>query len=337
MSSSLLVPVTTIEKILPHNNADSLELAQVLGWQLVVRRGEYQEGDRIVYFPIDTVLPLELSEKFGVTKYLSKQRIKCARLRGEPSFGLAIRPEQEWEIGENVAEYYHVEKYNPPVRATANDAEVDHPLFTKYTDIENMRNFPDVFQVGEMVSLTEKIHGSNDRVGWIEGQYMAGSHKLRRKEPENYASNLYWYPLSLAPVQALLTHLAGHGYRQVILYGEIYGPGVQSLQYGQKGLGYRVFDIMTDGCYVDTTVMRDICEDFEVETVPELARIPYSLEAVKSYSDGKTTLMTDGAHMREGVVVKPLQERIDPKIGRCVLKYVGDTYLFGEKSDYQEV
>src|SRR5437016_3565087 len=91
--SSLIVPIALIEKITAHSNADSLELAQVLGWQLVVRKGEYQVGDQVVYFPIDTMLPLELSERFGVTKYLSKGRIKCAKLRGEPSFGLAIRPE----------------------------------------------------------------------------------------------------------------------------------------------------------------------------------------------------------------------------------------------------
>lgn len=69
--SSLIVPVTTIEKIALHPNADALELAQVLGWQLVVRKGEYAVGDKIVYFPIDTVLPVDVSDTFGVTKYLS--------------------------------------------------------------------------------------------------------------------------------------------------------------------------------------------------------------------------------------------------------------------------
>lgn len=105
--SNLIIPVTTIEKLTPHNNADSLELAQVLGWQLVVRKGEYNVGDAIVYFPIDTVLPQELSDRFGVTNYLSKGRIRCAKLRGEPSFGLAVKPENdEWHIGKDVTEYY---------------------------------------------------------------------------------------------------------------------------------------------------------------------------------------------------------------------------------------
>ncbi len=66
--SSLLVLVTTIEKITSHSNADALELAHVLGWQIVVPKGIYREDAKIVYFPIDTVLPLEVSERFGVTK-----------------------------------------------------------------------------------------------------------------------------------------------------------------------------------------------------------------------------------------------------------------------------
>ena len=42
-------------------------------------------------------------------------------------------------------------------------------------------------------------------------------------------------------------------------------------------------------------------------------------------------------HIREGVVVKPLVERNDPKLGRVILKYVGDTYLFGDNiSDTQD-
>src|SRR2546429_2819009 len=243
--SSLIIPVTTIEKLMPHNNADSLELAQILGLQIVVRKGEYGVGDTVVYFPIDTVLPQELSDRFGVTNYLSKGRIRCAKLRGEPSFGLAIKPDNDaWQVGQDVAEHYMalgVKKYEPPVRVTAGDAEVEHPLFVKYTEIENMRNFPDIFQEDEIVALTEKIHGTNSRVGIIEGTLMAGSHGLRRKRPADdaFETNLYWYPLSLPPVRSLLEDLATQ-HRQVILFGEIYGSKVQSLNYGVTGsAGYR--------------------------------------------------------------------------------------------------
>jgi RNA ligase (TIGR02306 family) len=337
--SSLLVPVTVIEKLTPHSNADSLELAQVLGWQLVVKKDQYHVGDTIVYFPIDTVLPLEVSERFGVTRYLSKQRIRCARLRGEPSFGLAVHPDNEaWQIGENVADYYGALKFEPPVRVGQNDAESDHPLFASYTDIENMRNFPDIFENAEKVVLTEKVHGTNARVAIIEGELMAGSKAVRRKRPadDTFATNLYWYPFALKPVRALLEDLS-QSHQQVILYGEIYGSKIQSFHYGHKGtLGFRAFDLLIDGQYLDWPEFVVLCEQHSVETVPVVATIPFSLAEVKRYSEGKTLLMEQDAHIREGLVVRPLHERSNPKLGRVILKYVSDAYLFGEKTDYTD-
>lgn len=337
--SSLIVPVTTIEALMPHNNADNLELAQVLGWQLVVRKGEYQVGEKIVYFSIDTLLPLELSDRLGITKYLSKQRIRCAKLRGEPSFGLAVRPDQEWPVGENVAEFYQVRKYEPPVRVTAGDAEVAHPLFVAYTEIENMRNFPDTFSAGESVILSEKIHGTQVRLASIEGELMAGSKQVRRKRPaeDRFASSTYWYPFSLEPVRTLVEELACE-HRQVILFGEVYGSKIQSFHYGLRSvLGFRAFDLLLDGHYMDWPDFLALCVKYGVETVPALATIPFDLAEVKRYSEGKTRLMESDAHIREGVVVRPVSERHDPRVGRVILKYVSDSYLFGEKSDYTDV
>lgn len=338
--SSLIVPVATIEELLPHPNADRLELARVLGWQLVVPRDQYQVGERIVYFPIDTLLPLEVSERFGVTKYLSKQRIRCAKLRGEPSFGLAVRPDKDWSVGENVAEYYGAQKYEPPVRVTAGDAERDHPLFVSYTEIENMRNFPVIFEPDESVILSEKIHGTQCRVGLIEGELMAGSKGLRRKRPaeDRFGASIYWFPFSLSNVRRLIEAL-GQEHRQVMLFGEVYGSKIQSFHYGLHNgqLGFRAFDLLLDGRYLDWPDFLELCAQYDIEAVPALTTMPFDLDAVKRYSEGKTQLMGQDAHIREGVVVRPLRERHDPRVGRVILKYVSDTYLFGEKSDYTDL
>lgn len=337
--SSLIVPVTTIEALRPHPNADRLELAQVLGWQLVVPKGQYHLGSKLVYFPIDTILPLEVSERFGVTKFLSKQRIRCAKLRGEPSFGLAVPPDEDWPLGENVADYYRASKYEPPVRVTAGDAEKDHPLFVAYTEIENMRNFPDTFEPGENVLLSEKIHGTSARVGLIEGELMAGSRQVRRKRPEEdrFNGNTYWFPLSLEPVYTLVEEL-GRAHRQVILFGEVYGSKIQSFHYGLHGvLGFRAFDLLLDGYYQNWPDFLEICAHYGVETVPVLASVAFDLSEVRRFSEGKTQLMQQAAHIREGVVVRPAKERHDPRLGRVILKYVSDSYLFGEKSDYTDV
>ena len=145
-----------------------------------------------------------------MTQYLSKQRVRCTRLRGEPSFGLAITPDEDWPLGENVAEHYSLIKYEPPVREPGSrggpppDALPEHPLFPRYTDIENLRNFPHLLEEGEMVVVTEKIHGTNTRIGMIEGELMAGSHRLRRKpleSEEEQRRNFYWFPYTIPGVK----------------------------------------------------------------------------------------------------------------------------------------
>jgi len=55
------------------------------------------------------------------------------------------------------------------------------------------------------------------------------------------------------------------------------------------------------------------------------------LETIRALSEGNTTLADN--HIREGVVVKPVIERSDPRIGRAALKYVGDSCLFSKSAD----
>ncbi len=341
-----IVEVCRIERIEAHPNADALELAQIKGWQCVVPLGRYREGQLVTYIPIDSMIPIRHADRWGITKYLAVRatpdpkdtpagRVRCARLRGEPSFGVIVAVEDAgWVEGQNVREHYGIVKYVPPLRPTAGDAEVGHPLFIPYTDVENLRNFPGVLVPGEEVVVTEKIHGTNSRVGLIEGEWMAGSMGLRRKWPEgeaNMARNPYWFPTTLPGVRGLVEAL-GALHRQCILFGEVFGSAIQDLHYGQQGrFGYRAFDLLLDGKYVDADRFIGLCENHGVETAPPLFQGEYMLEQVRTLSMGNTTL--PGSHIREGVVVRPLRERTDPKVGRVILKYIGDQYLFSKSAD----
>lgn len=332
--SSLIVEVSRIEEIKPHPNADALEICVIKGWQCVVPKGKYASGDIVTYIPIDAVIPEEHSDRWGITKYLSKGRVRCAKLRGEPSFGVVIEWEDPtWTVGSDVAAHYGITRYEPPVRATAGDAETPHPLFITYTEIENLRNFPGVLLDGEPVSVTEKLHGTNCRVGLVEGELMAGSKGLRRKRPEGdpFENSTYWLPFSVPGVRELLEWL-GQTSRVAILFGEVYGSKVQDLHYGEKGtLGFRAFDLYVDGKYLDYGVFLKYCNQFGVEAVPALYVGGYNLELIQGLAEGKSTLCPE--HVREGVVVKPLIERTDPKVGRVALKFIGDGYLFRKNAE----
>jgi len=329
--AALVVEVCRIDRVLAHPNADRLELAQIKGWQCVVPRGRYQAGSLVTYIPVDAVLPAPLAERLGIAKYLTNGRVRCARLRGEPSYGVLVDVEDpSWTEGTDVRAHYGIEKYVPPLRVSAGDAETPHPLFASYTDIENLRNFTGIFEPGEEVSVTEKIHGTNCRVGLVEGEWMAGSMEVRRKRPppEETARSTYWFPTTLDPVRALVQELAA-GRHQAILYGEVYGAKIQSLSYGKANeLGFAAFDALADGRFLDVDELAALCARHGVPKVPEVFRGPFSLEAIRAASGGRTTFAAD--HIREGVVVRPVHERTHPAIGRVILKYLGDDYLLAK-------
>lgn len=292
----------------------------------------YRGGDRAVYFPADTVLTDEWAEEFGVKPYLgSGNRVRRARLRGEPSFGLivALPDGVDWEVGQNAADYYNCTKWEPPAdKATAPDAapydsEID-PHFAKYTDIQNGLIFYEKFLPGELVIATEKIHGRNCRIGIINGIVVCGSRTSRKIEE---SGSIFWQPFWIPGVEALLRAAEDEtGAVNIILYGEVYGQGVQSLHYGcGKKKGFRAFDLYADGDFFDYPEFKAICDRFGVETVPELFIGAFDLEGIKKVSNGRSAL--PGAdNIREGVVVRTMKERRDPAIGRVVLKFISTDY-----------
>ena len=347
--STIKVEVCEILEIKPHNNADALELATVEGWQMCVKKGVHQPGDLVVYFEQGPVLTKEVAERLNVGAYLSEKTdingdrvlvVHRIKLRGEASFGLVVQPEAGMELGADVAEFYGAVKYHPPVKAQAGDSASDDPCFPKYTNLENMRSYPNLLEAGELVVATEKIHGTNARVGFVwhsdeeQPTMMAGSRALRRKEPEDQMTtlvNTYWFPHTLIGVKNLLADLQIQGHKQAILYGEVYGQGIQAYAYGEKRMNFRAFDLMLDGKYVDYPIFKSLCDKHQIAQVPLIYEGAFSLEVIKAISDGESLI--GGNHGREGVVVKPRIERDNPKFGRVILKYIGDRYLFGKVAE----
>lgn len=352
--SKMIVQVAKVDRVRNHPNADRLEILDILGWQVVARKDQYACGDLVVYFPPDSIISKDLALSFGVDKYLaefpahyvikdksSKGRIHKIKLRGVPSYGLAVPCNNaDWVIGHDCTEFYSVEKYEPPVRIVDGIALPDNLLFPSYTSIENIRNFPTLFEGGEVVSITEKIHGTSDRVAIINGERFAGSMSVNYEVPkDDIAGNFYWFPFTISPVVNLLEHLS-MSYNVVVMYGEVYGR-VQSLNYGMNaGFKFSAFDIYVanncDGRYLDVDEFQTIVKQFGVPMVNELYRGPFDIDMVKEFSDGPSTV--EGANnIREGCVIKPLKERFSEQLNsRLVLKMIGETYMFGDHSDYKE-
>lgn len=79
-----LVSIERIVAIRPHKNADMLDLATILGWQVVVTKGMFNVGDLVLFYRIDSILPIEHPEY----AFLFGLPLKTKRIRDERSQGL---------------------------------------------------------------------------------------------------------------------------------------------------------------------------------------------------------------------------------------------------------
>ncbi len=373
MSTECIVPIVELQNVRTHENSDNLDIAEVLGYQVVIRRGSHKSGDKVVYFPSDTIIPVELADSLGVRKFLrgsNRDRIGKTKLLGEPSFGLiAELPEElsDSEVGDNVASYFGAIKHEPPMRvvpgnaAPQGDPDID-PFFLRYTDVQNGRIYHSLIPEGEPVLVMEKIHGSNVKLGIINGTHVAGSmgrgtFNGRRYRPTDangvYISyddpalkkTMYWYPWSIPQVRELLYALDTTNVGNILIYGEIYGGSVQKLTYGipkGQGIGFCVFDININGQYLDSDVLLTLCKQYKVDTAPVLGTYPYSLKKMLELAGGRTLIRSINStedNLREGVVVRPLTERTHPKVGRLILKFISDEYELqkNDSNDFTDV
>lgn len=358
--SSLIVEVCAVEEIAAIENADRIERVRVKNWWCVTGKGTYKVGDKVVFVPPNSVITEELANKWGIAKYCPKlpemmcevgetlYRIKAARFRGVPSFGTIQNcDDPSWPVGHDVKEYYKITKYEPPIKCQDGDADFPLISFHEYTSIENIGNFPNVFKEGENVIVTEKIHGTNCRLGYVYSgknqngddvwEITAGSHSVRRKEIDNNGKrSKYWMPFKgeECPIRDLLVSLAlrKNPKQSVILFGEIFGQGIQDMDYGQKMPNFRAFDIAIDGEYLDWDEMLKELSRFDIEPVPVIYRGPFSMEKMNELVDGPTVICdTDKIRTpfkgREGIVIKPEKESYNQDMcNRTILKYISVDY-----------
>jgi RNA ligase (TIGR02306 family) len=344
--STLLVDVCAVLDVQPHPNADRLDIIKVKGWSVIVRKGIYNVGDKVVYFPPDTCLPPAWIEKFAIGNYCKyaqdqngvrqQNRIGAIRLRHVSSFGHVEPAPEGFDVGTSMIDYYGATKYEPPaVRGGETAPQI--PGFYKYKGPEQWQNFPDAIADGTEVVITEKIHGRNCRAALLRTddgfQFFGGSHNFPYKEHDNKERRcIYWGGLT-DKTKAMLQYLSA-GEKNVILFGEIYGQGLQDMTYGEKGHAFRAFDISIDGDYMSWYDFIEVCQKFGVETCPILYVGPYSQAKVLELTDGPTEVCPESAITtkfkgREGVVVKPTTEtRQDFRGGltRVLLKSVSADY-----------
>jgi RNA ligase (TIGR02306 family) len=304
-------------KLQPHPNADLLSIVKVGDFQCVVKTEDWSDGDLAIYIPPDSVVPETKQFEF-LGKHL---RIKARKLRGEWSVGLLMPAPGGAEVGEDFMEKLGVIHYEPQIHGDfkTGGENVNSPdgFFPTY-DVLNFRKYSNRFDSGEEVVATEKIHGANARFVCVDDVIFCGSRKFWKKQDPN---NLWWKALEHNPaLEAWIRHHQGY-----VVYGEVFGQ-VQNLKYGSRSgqIFFASFDILRGDQWLSFDEARKIGAG--LPWVPTIYRGPFDKDKIIELAEGDSQWVS-ADHYLEGVVVKPIQERTDRKIGRVQLKVVGNRYL----------
>jgi RNA ligase (TIGR02306 family) len=270
----------------------------------------------------------------------------------------------KWDEGEDMMDVLKITKWEPPVTQIqlASGKKIryqNNPAFNVYYKFPNLKNVKGMFTEEDVVEITRKLHGTNARYGivrklklsfwdkcrkffgladeWIDYEYIYGSHNVEKgSDSQGFYSTDVWREIAdKYQIKDKLWELAKRFHTEdlgsgVILYGEIYGPGIQkNYDYGLKEIQFAGFDITVDGKYQPTGLSARTFNDvLELPYVPILSSNgKWSQEIQDKYTFNNFIEGTKIPH--EGIVIKHESGERNK-----VAKVINPDYLiYGEKHD----
>lgn len=310
-----LASIEVIKNIKVHPNADSLEIAEVLGWQTVVKKGIHKEGDKVVFITIDTIVPrCQWSEFLVDQKNPDKPiRLKNIKLRGEYSSGLVI-PMIEFplqfeslDVGDDVTEILGIQKYIKEIPANLSGETLgDFPTnIISKTDEDNGLNDPNlvekVLNHDSHITVTQKLDGSSITLIVENGELtQVCTRNLSKKETEN---NTFWKAARKLTIPQNWTGT---------IQGELCGNGIQRNQLKIEDVKIFVFQINQDKKYMTYEEMKEFCENsLHCDVVPLVCKLSLE-EQIKLWVNPLQKLQELADKQKyssglegEGIVIRP--------------------------------
>lgn len=345
-----LASIQTVNAVEPIPNADAIEKIRVLGWWVVVKKGEHKPGDRVVYCEIDSLLPERPEFEFlrpssfkpaqtdpeGAVVLPAGFRIKTVRLRGQVSqgicFPLSILPADAiTEEGVDVTELLGVLKWEPPPPVgMGGKVKGGFPGFLPKTDETRVQVLEKVLQRhrGKTFYVTEKLDGTSFTAFLRQGEFGICSRSLWMDEADE--TNILARVARGHKLAEKLRQASERVGFDLAIQAEVIGPGIQKNKYALPAATLRVFNVLNVNDYrlLDHAVMLELLAAVGLEAVPQLGTIvlSHSVDELIAFSEGTSAL--NPKVQREGVVLRPFVEEHDEDIGgRLSLKAINPKFL----------
>lgn len=313
VSERKLATIRKIDNIVPIEGADLIECAQVGGWNVVVKKGEFKTGELATYFEIDSWIPKELAPflfEGKVFEGVEGARLRTKKLRGVVSQGLllpaCIRDVNGLVIGalfgegDDVTEALGIKKYEKPLDPKLYAlARGSFPSFIPKTDQERVQNLSRQIEdmQGGYFEVTIKLDGSSitvfvvvddeDETGFRNG---VCSRNLELKDGDS----AFW---TIAKQEQIHDKIRSTG-RQLAFQGEMLATNIQGNWEKVDKLCMFVYDVydIEQKRYLLPKERQELCAVLDVPHVP-IVNENYNLD-----KDVKQLLeMAEGEGMNKGV------------------------------------
>jgi RNA ligase (TIGR02306 family) len=327
-----LVSIQTIDAIDPIAGADNIMQARVMGWTVVVKKGEFAVGDPCVFFEIDSVLPAgpawaEFMRPRGF-------RVRTLKLRGVLSQGLAlpiaILDGQDAPRDVDLRERLGVTKFEAVLPDTRELAGA-FPARVPKTDEIRLQSALGVLDEirGKEFYVSTKCDGTS--ATYVrDGQdgFAACSRNWALRRGDNHV----W---RLAERYQLEDRLPV----DLAIQAEVCGPGIQKNRLGLPAVDLFVFNVydLRAAKFLALDELLAFCAERELPTVPiervvkgdEALRYDHSLAAWLEAARG---LYAGTKQRKEGIVVRPLIEQASVALGgRLSFKVINNDFLLKDE------
>lgn len=326
-----LATIQRITSLTPIPGADKIEVARILGWDVVVKKGDFKVNDCVVFCEIDSVLP-DNNPEFYFLKNRG-YRIKTIKLKKQISQGICFplnilysNPEFEGSVsvGQDVTALLGVTKYDPIANLPPQLRGHIKGNFSKWvpkTDEIRIQSVLGVLEElkGKPYYFSLKIDGTSFTFVKKNGEIEVCSRNFSLKETEE---NLYW---KIARQYDLINKVPDN----FAIQGEIAGPGIQANRLGLKDYELFVFNVynINEHRYLNFNEYIDFTKYIGIKYVPTLElgdNFNFNLDQLLEVAKGKY----NSGHPREGIVIRPLTEMYSEKLkGRFSFKVINNDYL----------
>src|SRR5262245_43323399 len=195
-----LASIQVVNAAEPIPNADAIERTRVLGWWVVVKKGEVRPGDKVVYCEIDSLLPERPEFEFLRPSSFKPARddlpagfrIKTVKLRGQVSQGICfplsiLPPGAPTDEGADVTELLAVRKWEPPLPVgMGGRVKGGFPGFLPKTDETRVQVLEAALcrHRGKTFYVTEKLDGTSFTAFLRQGEFGICSRNLWMDEAD---------------------------------------------------------------------------------------------------------------------------------------------------------